>query len=122
MSHDPASDAGRHCAPHRHDPDAGPGRHRKPRPPAPPWTPRDYTCVCGQHPDPDEGGPSIPSCLPPLPPPKPAPISPERPPARHRRPREDDPVPEGVVSLYEARNRKRYREFMREQFGEGRSG
>ncbi|MCX5216237.1 hypothetical protein OG689_44685 [Kitasatospora sp. NBC_00240] len=106
-----------------YDPEAGTGRHRKPRPPMPPGPPGppvalDWSCRCGQHPDPDDGGPTIPPCVPPPPRPAPTPLPPEgRRPARHRRPRLDDPVPEGVVSLHEARNRKRYRDYMQQAGG-----
>ncbi|MFG2919605.1 hypothetical protein ACGF0D_42905 [Kitasatospora sp. NPDC048298] len=97
-----------------YEPEAGPGRHRKPRPPIPPWEPRDLTCVCGEHPDVENGGPVIPPCLPPIPPPAPLPPAPVLPEPRyqHRRPRVDDPVPEGVISLHEARLRRQFREDM----------
>ncbi|MFC9331533.1 hypothetical protein [Kitasatospora sp. NPDC057015] len=45
-----------------------------------------------------------------LPKPAPTPLPPEGPPARHRRPRLEDPVPEGTVSRHEARGRKHHRE------------
>ncbi|MFF7459613.1 hypothetical protein [Kitasatospora sp. NPDC008115] len=95
-----------------YEPEAGPGRHRRPRPPIPPWEPPDWGCVCGGHQDVEDGGPVIPPCVP-LPPSLAPPVVPlAGPPGRHRRPRMDDPAPEGsnVVSLYEARVRRQHRE------------
>lgn len=65
---------------------AGPGRRRK-RPEQGPIT---YGCVCGTH-DPGETWP---------------PCRERSDDARHRRPRLDDPAPEGTVSLWEARVRR----------------
>jgi hypothetical protein len=61
---------------------AGTGRRRKPPEPI------DYGCTCGQH-DEREMWPACRHQKPAL--------------GRHRRPRLDDPPPDGVVSLHEAR-------------------
>ncbi|MFJ7280672.1 hypothetical protein [Kitasatospora sp. NPDC098663] len=101
-----------------YEPEAGPGRHRKPRPPIPPWEPPDWSCRCGEHPDVDAGGPAIPPCVPSPPPLPPLVIPPPGPPARHRSPRVDDPVPAGVVSLHEARVRRKVRDDLA-RYGKG---
>ncbi len=89
------------------DHEAGIGRHRRPPAPPPPAVPVVWDCTCGAC-----GPEEWPRCLA-LAGPEPSDAIfwdryrlPEPSPARHRKPRPDDPAPGGTISLHERRLRR----------------